>query len=116
VNLARRSVKQEYLKQWEAYMRMAMKAQGQCRMTLETLAAMKNPPVVFARQANISNGPQQVNNGVAPFARASDSDPRKTELLESSNGERLDTRASGATSGADPHLETVGAVNRTADR
>ena len=26
---------------------------------------MKNPPVVFARQANIANGPQQVNNGVS---------------------------------------------------
>jgi len=25
---------------------------------------MKYPPVVFARQANIANGPKQVNNGV----------------------------------------------------
>ena len=50
-------------------MRMAMKAQNQCRMTLETLATIKNPPVVFARQANINNGgQQQVNNGVKPAA------------------------------------------------
>jgi hypothetical protein len=63
-NLARRATNQEYLKQWEAYMRMAMKAQNQCRMTLETLATIKNPPVVFAKQANINNGgQQQVNNG-----------------------------------------------------
>jgi hypothetical protein len=67
-NLARRATGQSYLTQWEAYMRMAMKAQNQCRMTLETLAAIKNPPVVFARQANIAHGPQQVNNGPAPAA------------------------------------------------
>jgi hypothetical protein len=67
MNLARRAASQEYLKQWEAYLRMAMKAQNQCRMTLETLATIKNPPVVIARQANINNGgQQQVNNGVQP--------------------------------------------------
>ena len=67
MNLARRAASPEYLKQWEAYLRMAMKAQNQCRMTLETLATIKNPPVVFARQANINNGgQQQVNNGPVP--------------------------------------------------
>lgn len=66
-NLARRSTGQQLLAQWEAYMRMAMKAQNQCRMTLETLATIKNPPVVFAKQANINNGgQQQVNNGAPP--------------------------------------------------
>lgn len=63
MNLARRATTQEYMKNWEAYLRMALKAQNQCRMTLETLATVKNPPVVFARQANINNGgQQQVNN------------------------------------------------------
>lgn len=63
--LARRAAAQEYLKQWEAYLRMALKAQNQCRMTLETLAVIKNPPVVITKQANINNGgQQQVNNGV----------------------------------------------------
>jgi hypothetical protein len=56
----------EHLDATERYMRLALKAQGQCRATLETLAAIKNPPVVFARQANIAHGPQQVNNGAAP--------------------------------------------------
>lgn len=28
-------------------------------------AAIKNPPVVFAKQMNVANGPQQVNNGTA---------------------------------------------------
>lgn len=56
----------QYMDPTEKYMRLALKAQGQCRATLETLAAIKNPPLVFARQANINNGgQQQVNNGVA---------------------------------------------------
>ena len=47
-------------------LRLALRAQGQCRATCETLATIKNPPAVFARQANITSGPQQVNNGLAP--------------------------------------------------
>lgn len=54
----------EHLGATETYMRLALKAQSQSRATVETLAAIKNPPVVFARQANINNGgQQQVNNG-----------------------------------------------------
>ena len=50
----------------ERLMRLALKAQGQCRATFDTLVAIKNPPAaVFARQANIAHGPQQVNNGVS---------------------------------------------------
>ena len=94
-------------------------------MTLETLATIKNPPVVFARQANINNGgQQQVNNATVPAgetttpagAHAANSSIGQTELLEASNGQRLDTRATGAASGADPHLEAVGAINRPAYR
>jgi hypothetical protein len=51
----------------ETYLRLALKAQSQSRATVEALAAIKNPPVVYARQANINNGgQQQVNNGAAP--------------------------------------------------
>ena len=129
-NLARRAQGQEYLKQWEAYMRMAMKAQNQCRMTLETLATIKNPPVVFARQANINNGgQQQVNNGDAR-ANANDSaqvrsgasahagkpEPDQTGLLEVSDGQWLDTTAPGKAGGVDPHLAPVGEVHRAAHR
>lgn len=57
----------EYISATDTYLRLALKAQAQCRATLETLATIKNPPVVFARQANINNGgQQQVNNGPAP--------------------------------------------------
>jgi hypothetical protein len=58
----------EYLNATEVYLRMALKAQAQCRATIETLAEIKNPrPVAFVRQANIAAGPQQVNNGTAPL-------------------------------------------------
>jgi len=79
---------------------MALKAQNQGRMTLETLATIKNPPVVFARQANINNGgQQQVNNGAQPMdsrAPAANSEHEQTELLETGDGQRLDTRATSA--------------------
>ena len=118
--LARRAAANmgEYLEATERYMRLALKAQGQCRATLETLAAIKNPPVVFARQANIAHGPQQVNNATAPgpVAPAAKPESAETELLEAGNGERLDTGATGTTGRADPHLETVGAIYRPAHR
>ena len=114
----------EHLDAFERYMRLALKAQGQARATLETLAAIKNPPVVFAKQANINNGgQQQVNNGAqaaaprapAHFAPAPAGIPEspKSELLESDHGTRLDTRAASTAGGADPHLATVGGVNRS---
>ena len=50
----------------ERYMRLALKAQAQSRATLEALAEVKNPMrFAYVRQANIANGPQQVNNGRA---------------------------------------------------
>jgi hypothetical protein len=58
---------QNWFSNSEAYLRMALKAQSQCRATLETLAQIKNPqPVAFVEQANIAHGPQQVNNGMMP--------------------------------------------------
>ena len=122
MNLARRATTQEYLKQWEAYLRMALKAQNQCRMTLETLATIKNPPVVIARQANINNGgQQQVNNGSASVsekasAHAANLQTAPTELLEQQHGEWLDTGAASTAGGVDPHLAPVGAVHRPEKR
>jgi hypothetical protein len=58
--LANQSIQSQYVEHLDRYMRLALKAQGQCRATLETLAAIKNPPTVFARQANIAQGLQAV--------------------------------------------------------
>lgn len=70
-SLARRATSQEYLKQFQAHLGLALKAQAQCRATLEALAEIKNPrPVAFVKQANISGGHQQVNNGTQPAQQA----------------------------------------------
>lgn len=117
VNLARRAVNQEYLKNYETFLRLALKAQNQSRMTLETLAAIKNPPVVFAKQANINhgNGNQQVNNGASPtmpnnpHAHAEKNVNQPNELLEVQHGsEKLDTRTAGAAIGKNKAMATVG--------
>ncbi len=121
MNFSRRALNQEYQKNLESFLRMALKAQNQCRMTLETLATLKNPPVVIAKQANINNGgQQQVNNGPSPnlrsthmgeVAHAAENISESNELLEHHHGQRLDTRAQGAASGTDPQLETVGEIH-----
>ena len=64
-HLANMAVQTEYVDHLSRYTQLALKAQGQCRATLETLATIKRPPAVFARQVNIAQGPQQVNNTVA---------------------------------------------------
>lgn len=121
--MARRSALNmgEYLDATDRYMRLALKAQGQCRATLETLAAIKNPPVVFARQANIAHGPQQVNNGAAsernqwgsaPAHAREQSGITSNELLGIEDGKRVDTGAQGTASLANPRLAAMGPVNR----
>lgn len=123
MNLARRASSQEYMANMETFMRMALKAQNQCRMTLETLAAIKNPPVVFARQANINNGgQQQVNNGTMPtsaeqarqHAHAATSQSEQNEVLGANDGERMDAGKASTAGRTDPHLEAVGEVDRPA--
>ena len=90
------------------YMKLALKAQSQCRATWEAVSAIKHPPMMgYVKQANIAQGHQQVNN----IGEKVDNAP--TELLDEQNGERLDSGTTGATSGVDKALETVDALNRT---
>ena len=124
--LARRSALNmgDYLDATERYMRLALKAQGQCRATLETLAAIKNPPVVFAKQANISNGPQQVNNGVAsphgsepvPSGSAQgETVNRQTKLLEGQEhgSTVLDAGTTRTSARGRQKVASVGAIDRS---
>lgn len=95
----------------DMYLRQGLRAQSNCRATWETLANIKNPRnVAFVRQTNIAAGPQQVNNGVPP-SRTEEFGKTPNELLEANHGERLDARASGKASSADPQLETVAALD-----
>jgi hypothetical protein len=93
----------QYVETSERYMRMAMKAQNQCRMTLETLSNIKNPPVIYAKQANIANGPQQVNN----HAHADENKNQPIKILEQGHEQRMDEGTQGQTGSGDSTLATV---------
>ncbi|NOT89248.1 MAG: hypothetical protein HOP03_13860 [Lysobacter sp.] len=97
---------------FEINMRMALRAQNQARATAETLAAVKNPTVVFARQANIAHGPQQINNTI-PRA---ENETAQNEVIEGIAHESMDAGTTGATGRSRQALETVGAVHRAAHR
>ena len=106
------------LKVADTYLRLALKAQSQCRTTVEALAEIKNPKsVAFVRQANIAQGHQQVNNGIADSrSGASDFVNSPNELLEQQHGERVDTRTKGTAIGIDPAMATVETIDRPKNR
>lgn len=89
----------QYMKAAETYLRLALKAQSQCRATLETLAEIKNPrPYIQNNRAEF----QQVNNGADSNSKTNTRPPAHTEksfstneLLEDKTNEQewLDTRA-----------------------
>jgi hypothetical protein len=109
-HLAYQTSRMTIVDQIDRFTRLAFKAQGQCRATIETLALIKNPPTVFARQANIANGPQQVNNGVS-LTRAENQKTEPNKLLET-HGEPLDVGATGSAGAGDQVLAAVGARHR----
>lgn len=120
MNLARKATSQDYINQYDTFLRLALKAQNQCRMTLETLATIKNPPVVFAKQANINQGGnQQVNNGPPAHAatRAEKTKNQQNELLteRARHGETLDSGRTGTAIEANSHLEAMGTIHRPCD-
>jgi hypothetical protein len=96
-NLAERSKRQEYMKQMETYLRLALKAQAQARATAEALALLKNPQP-YIKQANIAQGHQQVNNMYgSPSAQtdlltgAENSQCAPNKVLEKQNVTSVDT-------------------------
>lgn len=120
---------------FEKLLRLSLKAQSNCRATAETLAEMKNPraSVAFVKQANISHGHQQVNNGVlmddasSEGLRSTQNEPQTppacgeknkkstNKLLnmeEENNEKRLDTKQKSQTSGDDSPMATMETINR----
>ncbi len=116
-NLARRAINAEYMDNLDRYLKLALRAQSQCRATWETLATMKNPPMMgYVKQANISQGHQQVNNAPSgDSSRARENSDLQSKLLEAKSGERLDIGAAGAPGRADPAMATLGEGDRTKD-
>ena len=106
--LARKAGYQTNMQNLEAFMRMALRAQNQCRMTLETLSNIKNPPVIFAKQANVNNGNQQFNR-IEPATHAEEIKNQQNKLLvEAQNGSKaLDINATGTAIPINSHLEAL---------
>ena len=108
-SFARRALNQQRMQHLEAFMGMALKAQAQSRATISTLVDLKYPrQATFVKQANIANGPQQVNNAT----HAGEIQTRQNELLEDSSHERLDTGTPTTAARGHPTLETVESVHR----
>lgn len=119
-NLARRAINAEYMDNLDRYLKLALRAQSQCRATREALATIKNPPVAgYVRQANIAHGPQQVNNApnapaVAP--RAGENPNLQNKLLEEKDGERLAPGTTCTPGRVDQAMATLGEIDRAEDR
>ena len=115
-NLATRAIKAEYMKNLDAYLKLGLRAQSQCRATWETLSAIKNPPVAgYVHQANIAHT-QQVNNGVSSDKpRTRENQNSQNELLEQKD-ERMDIGTTGKTGKADPAMATLEEVDGAEDK
>lgn len=110
-NLVTRALTSKHMANLESLMRLAFKAQSQCRATLQTLGDLKAPKhVAFVKQANIGNQ-VQVNNAHAPAGKI---EKAQNELLEAGHVQRLDTRASSETVRVDPPVAAMGKQHRAA--
>ena len=104
--LMTRANRQEYMPPTQALMGLAFKAQNQSRATLQALVDLKQPrQPTFVKQANISQGHQQVNN------LAEKNQISQNKLLEGQTYD-LDSRPQGKTKGIDSEMEAVGKVHR----
>ena len=67
VDLALRAKRQDRYDGIQIMTTLALKCAAQSRQAVTALAELHQPrSVMFAKQANVSSGPQQVNNGVTP--------------------------------------------------
>lgn len=105
---ALRNANAGYLDASEKYLKLALRAQSQCRSTWEAVSAIKNPPVIgYAKQANFGVN-QQVNND----SRVEKTENPPTELSGGPNELRENPGAPRIEKKADSTLETLGEVHR----
>lgn len=95
-NLARKAVYATQLNNVSQYLKLALRAQSQCRSTLEALSQIKNPARNSClHQTNIAHGPQQVNVAASSSncgVNEKELEILQNELMEEKYGERLDFR------------------------
>jgi len=98
----------EYIKQMEAYGRMALRAQNQCQRTLRTLLEYKNPKrTTFIKQQNNL----QINQAQKPEKNINPAN----KLLEVNHDARLDTGTPQEAGKSNQKVETVGEIHRAED-
>lgn len=108
-SLAARAARQQDVSTMQMLMNLCFKAQNQSRATLDSLIRLKQPSqTTFVKQANISQGHQQVNN------LCEKNIPPQNELLESLD-ERMDGRKKTAPKRTHSELETMAKVHRSKD-
>jgi cellobiose-specific phosphotransferase system component IIB len=113
VSLMRKGQAQEYMKQYQTHINLALKAQAQSRATIQALVELKYPRhVVITKQANIAHGPQQVNNATETHAHAGETQNEQTKLIKEQAYGAMDIRSTTETIGVDQELETMGRSNR----
>jgi hypothetical protein len=102
------------MEQLDTYLRLAFRAQSQCRATIEAINLMKNPPsATFVRQANLAHN-QQINNG-PPASRAGETENQPSKLLEQQDGERLEFGTAGQAGSSDPAMAALETIDRPKD-
>ncbi|MGB8884883.1 MAG: hypothetical protein WCC44_13525 [Azonexus sp.] len=110
--LVEKSMAQSHMPNLEGFMRLALRAQNQCRATLETLATIKNPPIIYAKQLNQTTGPQQINNGATATAHGRENEIDQNELTGGGNELLPDTGTPGDAGRAMPARPTLEKFNR----
>lgn len=110
VDLATRAQRQERLPVMQAQLTMALKAQAQCRATLEALAEVKNPRhPTFVRQQNVAQ--QQVVSNAGITCPHGHIEYQANKLITESRHAALDARGTGAAGNAGSELEAVAAFD-----
>ena len=71
--------------------------------------------MVIAKQANVTSGPQQVNNGIAA-SQVREIENEQIQLSVENHELRTDTGTPALTGRINQEMETVGKINRTEDK
>jgi hypothetical protein len=106
-HLCRRSGRLGHVDKTTMMLQAALKTQAATRATIQTLVLLKSPPT-----ANLVSG-NQTNIGEVNLNRDLRLEIAPSNLLEATDGERLDILAPGITGGEDQELVTVAAIDRT---
>lgn len=115
--LATRAKKEKTLQGIQCLTQLALKTQGNCRVTLEALAEMKSPrQVAFVRQANVAHT-QQVNNhgGCIPREKKAVKTPSKLLVEDEDGGTTVVTGATRTTGCLGSTVEAVAALDGAPD-